>query len=100
MIKVNISKDLKQISIKGHADYAEHGKDIVCAAVSSIVVTSVNACLSLDENSIKYLDREGLVEIEVLNNNDTTIKLINNMINMLIELANNYKKNITIIKED
>ena len=100
MIKVNVSKNLKQITIKGHADYDEYGKDIVCAAVSSIVTTSINACLILDESSIKYEDKEGLVIIDVLNTDETTIKLINNMINMLTELASTYKKNIKIIKED
>ncbi len=98
MIKISISK--KQITIKGHAGYEEYGKDIVCAAVSSIVTTSINACLSLDEASIRYEEKEGLVIINVLKDNETTIKLINNMINMLEELAREYKKNITIIKED
>ena len=100
MIKVRISKDLKQITIKGHAGYDEYGKDIVCAAVSSIVTTSVNACLSLDESAIKYQESEGLVIIDVLKTSETTIKLIDNMINMLNDLAKDYKKNITIIKED
>ena len=100
MIKVNISNNLKQIFIKGHAEYAEYGKDIVCAAVSSIVATSINACLTLSSDSIKYTEKEGLVEINVLKEDEATIKLINNMINMLIELAKQYKKNITIIKED
>ena len=98
MIKVKVSKN--QITIKGHANYAEYGQDIVCAAVSSIVTTSINACLSLDGSSIKYEDNEGLVIINVLNDSETTIKLIDNMINMLTELAEQYKKNITIIKED
>ena len=100
MIKVRISKNLDSITIKGHAGYAEAGKDIVCAAVSSIVTTSINACLSLDNASLKYEEKEGLVIIDVLNHDETTIKIINNMINMLAELAKDYKKNITIIKED
>ena len=100
MIKVSISKNLDTITIKGHAGYAEAGKDIVCAAVSSIVTTSINACLSVDETSLKYEEKEGLVVIDVLNHDETTIKIINNMINMLEELAKQYKKNITIIKED
>ena len=100
MIKVNIKKDLKRITVKGHAMYDEYGKDIVCAAVSSIITTSINACLSLDETAIKYEDNEGLVIIDVLSESETTIKLIENMINMLSELATQYKKNITIIKED
>jgi uncharacterized protein YsxB (DUF464 family) len=29
------------ISAKGHANYAEHGKDIVCSAVSAIMQTTI-----------------------------------------------------------
>ena len=67
MIKVKLLKndnDLEKIVIKGHAMYDDFGKDIVCAAVSSTVITSVNACLSIDENSVNYDDKDGL-EIEI-----------------------------------
>ena len=36
MIKVEIVKEvevIKQVTVDGHADYAEHGSDIVCAGV-------------------------------------------------------------------
>ena len=36
MIKVEIKKEveiIKQVIVDGHADYAEHGSDIVCAGV-------------------------------------------------------------------
>ena len=41
MIKIEVKK--KNISIVGHANYDEYGKDIVCAAVSSVVITSIEA---------------------------------------------------------
>ena len=37
MIKVEIIKEvdnIKQVTVDGHADFAEHGSDIVCAGVS------------------------------------------------------------------
>jgi uncharacterized protein YsxB (DUF464 family) len=34
MIRVNLTPS--KIEISGHANYAEHGKDIVCAGVSTI----------------------------------------------------------------
>ena len=49
MIKVKLEKhnnNLEKIIIKGHALYDDFGKDIVCAAFSATVITSVNACLS------------------------------------------------------
>ena len=50
MIKVEVTK--KNISIIGHANFDEYGKDIVCAAASSIVITSVEAIASFDISSI------------------------------------------------
>ena len=35
-IKINKSGNVKSVSLEGHADYAEHGSDIVCASVSTI----------------------------------------------------------------
>ena len=35
-IKIKETGELKGIHIKGHADYDEYGKDIVCASVSTI----------------------------------------------------------------
>ena len=93
MIKVLI-KD-KSITISGHANYDEYGKDIVCAAVSATVITTVNGILSIDKSSIEVVEN-GQVEIKVLKDNETVNKLINNMINLLTELQKDYKDNIDI----
>ena len=102
MIKIKLLKkdnDLKKIIIKGHAMFDDFGKDIVCAAVSSTVITSVNACLSIDENSLTYDDKEGL-EIEVKKNDVITYKIIDNMISNLKELEKAYPKNVEIKEEN
>ena len=97
MIRVKVKPD--DITISGHARYDEYGKDIVCASVSSIVTTSVNAILSFDHKLIKYNVREGLISIKILIHDDTTDTLLKNMINMLEELANDYPENIKIERE-
>jgi uncharacterized protein YsxB (DUF464 family) len=43
LIERNRSGEVSRVLIKGHAGYAEHGKDVVCAAVSGISVGMVNA---------------------------------------------------------
>ena len=99
MIKVNyvVSNNLiKSVSIKGHAFYDTYGKDIVCAAVSSIVTTTINNIIALEENTIKYDTKEGNVCITVLRNSDVTNKLLNVLIDMLKELATDYPQNIKI----
>ncbi len=98
MIKVRINKN--KVIITGHALYDEYGKDIVCASASSIVITSVNACLRIEENSLIYKEEKDKLTIDVISDNKNVLLIIENMICMLEELALSYKENIKIIKED
>lgn len=98
MIKVQVCKN--KIIITGHAMYDEYGKDIVCASVSSIVITSINACLKLDNNSLVYNEEKNRLVIDIKSDNKYILLIIENMISMLNELALTYKKNIKILKED
>lgn len=103
MIKVKIeikNNSLKKINISGHANYSEYGKDIVCASVSSILVTTVNAILEIDEEAIDYLDNGNVVTISVLKDTDIINKLLNNMLSLFKDLTNDYKDYIKIIKEE
>lgn len=96
MIKVEIENN--KIEIKGHANYDDYGKDIVCASVSSIVITTINAIIEFDSESIYYEDLNNRILIEKLKDDDITNKLINNMIELLEELEKSYKDNIKIIR--
>lgn len=60
-----ITKEENAITLKGHAGYAERGKDIVCAAVSMLVFNlqesinrltedTVGFCFATDETVISY----------------------------------------------
>ena len=93
MIIITVKKD--NILIKGHALYDDYGKDIVCSAVSSCVITTINAILKIDKDAIKVNDKNG-VEIEILRHTETVDKLLENMIDLLTELKNEYKDNINI----
>ena len=96
MIKVEIENN--KIEIKGHANYDDYGKDIVCASVSSIVITTINAIIEFDPESIYYEALNNRILIEKLKDDDITNKLINNMIELLEELEKSYKDNIKIIR--
>lgn len=98
MIKISINKEnekIKEVIIKGHAFYDDYGKDIVCASVSSIVITTVNGILSIDKDAISC--DEKVFMIKVLKDDEVVNKLVNNMINLLIELSEKYPKNIKIL---
>ncbi len=97
MIKVYIKgSPFQEIKISGHAMYNIKGKDIVCAGVSSIVTTTINAILKLNQEAISYEAKEGFIRIEVLKEEKITIILLENMIDLLKELEETYKKNIKI----
>ena len=99
MIKVKVLKEndfYKEIIITGHANYDSYGKDIVCSSVSSIVVTTINAIISLDKDAINYDDNTG-VKIKVLKEDEVTNKLLENMLNLLHELQKDYEKTIKFL---
>lgn len=98
MIKVKVKNKeniIEEVSITGHACYAELGKDIVCAAVSSTVITTVNNILSLSK-TIDYVESNDGLIITVTKEDKTTQKLLSNMISMLKELEIDYPKYIKI----
>ena len=100
MIKVKINYDdnyVKGFKVTGHANFADYGKDIVCASVSSIVITSINLALSFDSDSLEYKEDTGLIDVVIKKQDNIINKVFINMIDMLKELETNYSKNIKII---
>lgn len=51
MIKVQINRDvdgrISSFTMKGHAEFAEQGQDIVCAGASAVAFGSINAVFAL-----------------------------------------------------
>ena len=99
IIKESVTSDpdsINNIEISGHSGYKEMGSDIVCASVSSICITTVNAIINVDNKAIKYQDSDGYLNISIIKHSDTVDKLILNMINLLEELEKQYKNYIEI----
>ena len=94
MIKVNVSKD--NIEILGHSGNDIVGKDIVCSAVSSIVTTTINGIISIDEKAISYSYKNDKMTISNVKKDEITDKLLNNMLDLLKSLSTNYPKNINV----
>ncbi len=102
MIKINIIKKNKrvyEIAIVGHANYDEYGKDIVCAAVSTMAITTINNIIALEE-TIDYEEKSGSLKIRVTKDTVINEKILNNFIRMLQELKSQYPQNIEIRNED
>ena len=99
MISVKVEKlnsNYKKITLLGHAMYEENRKDIVCSACSSIVTTTVNGVLSLNNESLSYQVSKDGMTIEVNNFDEVTQILVGNMVSLLKELEENYPENIEV----
>lgn len=94
-----IKREDNKITISGHAEY-NNGNDIICASVSSIMYTTVNACLRLNNKSIDYRDNGEFVVIENIIKNEITNELLLNMMSLFQDLSSKYPKNIRIESEE
>ena len=61
MIAVSVRKD--GIEVRGHANYAETGKDIVCAGVTALIQTLIKSIGDLTEDKIEYEISPGRADI-------------------------------------
>ena len=65
MIKVNICRDkagnIKKFVVRGHADYASEGEDIICSAVSAVSYTAAGALEELVGLKDFYEEKHGFM---------------------------------------
>lgn len=62
---IEIRQDGNRISIEGHAEYAEPGRDIVCAAISTLSQVFVASVEELTAAKIKTAQTSGYMEIVI-----------------------------------
>ncbi len=99
MIKVVFEKEafVSKIVVSGHAMHSEHGSDIVCASVSSMVIFAFNTCIKFDQSiEDNIVVDEGYLEINIKNYNvniDTVLKVLHYE---LSELQEQYQEYITV----
>ena len=93
---IKVVKEKESIKITGHSNYDTLGKDIVCSAVSSIVTTTINGIISIDKEALSYHYQNDEMIISIKKNDEITIKLLNNMIDLLKSLSKDYPKNINV----
>jgi uncharacterized protein YsxB (DUF464 family) len=79
-----------EISINGHAGYAEAGKDIVCAAVSTLAQTLIASIEELTQDTISYDIQPGTVNIKLGNLSEQSKLLVNSFFVGVQMVADNY----------
>ena len=79
----------------GHSGYAERGEDIVCAAISVLVINTINSLDQLAGQKIKLVtnEEEGLIDCRFdASINDKSKLLLDSMVLGLREIKKQYGK--------
>lgn len=97
MIKVNFDETNKVFEMTGHANYADAGTDIVCAAASAMVITSFNGIAKfLDESEYDAIENDGYIKVTLHKSTKEVDLLLQNLLELLQELQIQFPKNIKI----
>jgi uncharacterized protein YsxB (DUF464 family) len=78
------------ITIKGHAGYAPHGQDIVCAAVSALTETFLASIEDLTKDNLKCEISAGNAVIQYGNLSEVGQTLLDSFFVGLQMIADNY----------
>lgn len=109
MIKVNLhynnQGNLWRFVLDGHAGYADHGQDIVCSAVSMIVINTINSidlltkeALLLDQNDGGgYIDCT-FPDIKANKGSDEAVLLLKSLVLGLESIQKEYGEYIQVIR--
>ena len=86
------SKDCyKGFTCAGHAEFAESGKDIVCASISVLVINTLNAIEKFANERVEVTIEDGVITCQFPNEiNDKTKLLLDTMLLGLKDIEKNY----------
>ena len=85
------------VAVNGHADYAPHGEDIVCAAVSVLTQTALLGLLRYAAHPVRYKIKSGLLSLQLEKEpTNITDTILETMALGLEEIARNYPDRVQI----
>ncbi|MBS6920353.1 MAG: ribosomal-processing cysteine protease Prp [Anaerococcus vaginalis] len=82
-------------AIKGHANFDQHGYDIVCAAVSILSYTAVNT-LDYYEIDFDFFDDENEMKVSLKNSNEKSEIILNDFEIGIKTLLTNYNEYVNL----
>lgn len=98
MVNVTISDNV--IQSKGHAESRKGDEtyDLVCAAVSAIMITWVNGLDAMGVKAKKVHAEKGLIFVELADNQDSNLssKYVSVLRNGIQAIADAYPENVTL----
>ena len=101
MINITFVPQSLELKVEGHAQHGKKGEDIVCAAISTLFYTLVEALLQSDEmlsSPLSYDDNEGQGYIKCSPKEEYIGNITRTYWTILVGMelvANNYPDNVT-----
>lgn len=91
--------------VSGHANFGKHGQDIICAAVSALATTTVNAIATLTPVQPEVKTRDGLLECLVPRENSiecqqTLNTIIGTFLVGIDGMTQQYPKHLKLTREE
>ncbi|MHB8928128.1 MAG: ribosomal-processing cysteine protease Prp [Bacillota bacterium] len=109
MITVQVTRregHIGAFDIEGHSDYAEKGRDIVCAAVSALSQGAVMGLERVVGLSPVTTIRDGWLSLQRLSNRSLTVDqrqqaqaILETMVVALKDIAREYPRNMTVVDQ-
>ena len=100
MIQVQIncsSNQIRKMIVQGHAEYDDIGKDLVCAAVSSIMFGLLNALDEMSDGNVK-MSVDDKISIEALDTDSTVQIILNTGLIQLKTVEESYSEEDTCMR--
>lgn len=95
-----ITQTPSEITISGHANYAEPGKDIVCAAVSVLVQNLIASTYKLAGYEMKVTEKNGYISAikyrDIRNMTEVERTLLNSFFIGVEMIAEAYPENVKL----
>lgn len=88
--------ELERFVISGHAGFRESGSDIVCAAVSILVINTINSCEALLGIEPDCEDTEDMLSCVIPQGNPSVQLLFQSMVYGLTDVMKQYPNHVII----
>ena len=95
LIEASVRRD--GITVKGHANYAVSGSDIVCAGVTALAQTLIKSIEDLTDDKIEYEISPGRVDIKYGNLSEKSRALVDSFFIGICMIADEFPEYVRIM---
>lgn len=101
-ITINKLNSEYELIVKGHSGYAEHGKDIVCASISTLTFTWINQLREFERSclaKITYFDAgDGKIVLKFESSKEEVKWSFETIITGYLMISENFSQNLCVTR--